>query len=274
MTRQVSLSTVPGNASRRSAVGVSTPIARDASRQMRGHARWDRRLEATAKSLQHVVRITEGACVADGRSRTDHAQVVADNVRNGKRQARGRRRGGELAAFDRREMFAHRVERVDVGPLAQQPLRRLLLVVERNGRDRHGHQRRCAAGQQHKQLIVRGGRSRQRQRLAPASSLAGVGTGCPPAMTSPDFDARRACGRRAVGIAGAITSPPRQRAGQATSAAAVAMPTAALPTASTRTRAGPNSRCPASDRVTRVRGSHARSAARTMASRSERSRAR
>jgi hypothetical protein len=59
-----------------------------------------------------------------------------------------------LTAFDRGRVFAHGVQRVDIGARLEKDASRLSLLVERNAWRWNGHQRRSATGQQHKEPFI------------------------------------------------------------------------------------------------------------------------
>ena len=64
--------------------------------------------------------VEERAGIGHGRSRRDDAQVVADDVGDDQRVTRPLGASREPAAFDRRQVLADGVERVNVGPRAKE----------------------------------------------------------------------------------------------------------------------------------------------------------
>jgi hypothetical protein len=173
-----------------------------------------------------------------------------------RRSAAGARR--EPAALDRRQVLAHGVQRVNVGARRSRRGRRAL-VVERDAVGRHRHQRRRAAGDQDEQRLVALERRGQRERLRPAASLAAVGSGWPPTISSNPSASR---------AGDAITRPARTAARAASGRRAIAG--AALPAAITRSSADAWRHC-VERRVDQRVGAHAAIPARTIARRSCRS---
>ena len=113
-------------------------------------------------------------CVASGTVGPDAMTLGSSPTTSEIASVRHQRRAAaaRLAAFDRRQVLADGIERVDVGAGAQQPRRRLPFVIERTPAAGHGHQRRRAARQQHEQSIARRDRCRASVRAPARPALA------------------------------------------------------------------------------------------------------
>ncbi len=99
--------------------------------------------------LDDPLGIGDGRGIGDRWARTDHVEIVADDI--GKNQGdHGCRRckSGELAALDSGHMLANSVDLMNGGAAGQELSSGLLLFRERDGRRRSGHQRGGASGDQ------------------------------------------------------------------------------------------------------------------------------
>jgi hypothetical protein len=120
-------------------------------------------------------RVCERRPIRDCRTRANHARVVAHNVgqQPGGYPATAHRR--QAPAFDRRQMLSHGVEGADVGACAQEATGDLLLVVQRDPRDRHGHERGCAARHEDDKCILRADGARNIQCCTTSSNASRAG---------------------------------------------------------------------------------------------------
>ena len=126
-----------------------------------------------AEPAQNVGRLAKRARVCDCRSRGDHAEIVSDHVRDGKRPARAGRACREPAALDRRQVLPHGVEGVNISAGAKQAVGGRALVVERDAGRGNGHQRRRAAREEDDQCLV--GLKRRGERERPPTGLLAAG---------------------------------------------------------------------------------------------------
>ena len=120
-----------------------------------GHGTGQRELEFRNDGA----RIGQRARIGHGRPRADRRRIVARHVRD--RDGDKLRRmcvARQPAAFDAREMFAHRIDLADIGAGTQQRARHRLFVGEGNAGRRRDPVGRGAARHQHQHQIV-GGRA-------------------------------------------------------------------------------------------------------------------
>lgn len=104
--------------------------------------------------LQDRQRVGRGRWVGDGRSRGDHARIIARHVRYHETyHRRGRGGGGEPAALDRRQMPAHAVHFRDGRAALQQRLVDGLLVGEAHAFGGKREKRRAATRNEAKHKV-------------------------------------------------------------------------------------------------------------------------
>jgi hypothetical protein len=104
---------------------------------------------------QHLAGFGKCGWVGHGGSRGNHRRIVAWHIGYGQgEQWRRMTSGGEAAAFDRREMFAHAIYLGNIGARAQQRIGDMLLVIECKPRRGQGEQGRAAARNQAQRQII------------------------------------------------------------------------------------------------------------------------
>ena len=108
------------------------------------------------KPLEHIERVLRRLAVGNCRARRDDVERISNHVRNNQRDQPPRAtRSRQPSALDAAELFANRIEFLDVGTRAAQVFRDGLFVSERNGFDGGGEQRRATTGNQAEAQVVR-----------------------------------------------------------------------------------------------------------------------